>query len=71
MKLLVINLRKKTLDYANTAVTLACCTRKGMADFEKLPEKQVKQWELLHCHGITNNNVGISRTTYYRQKKWL
>ena len=64
IKLQVLNLRKEALDYANTAVTLACCTRKGMADFEKLPEKQVKEWELLHCHGITSKKkqeiVGIS-----------
>ena len=39
------------------------------AGFEKLCEKQVKHWELLHRHGITNNNVGISRATYYRLGK--
>ena len=75
IKLLVLNLRKETLDYANTAVTLACCTRKGIADFEKLCDEQFKEWELLYCHGITNKKklkiVGISRTTYYRRKKWL
>ncbi|MBQ2173951.1 MAG: hypothetical protein II453_02390 [Alphaproteobacteria bacterium] len=42
------------MDYANTAVTLACCSRKGRSDFTKLYDKQVKQWELLHCHGIIN-----------------
>ena len=38
---------------------------KNRSNFEKLCEKQVKQWELLHQHGITNKKkqeiVGISR----------
>ncbi|MBQ2173510.1 MAG: hypothetical protein II453_00060, partial [Alphaproteobacteria bacterium] len=75
IKLLVINLRKETLNYANTSTILAYCSRKGRSDFNKLYDKQVKQWELLHCHGITNKKkqelVGISRATYYRRKKWL
>ena len=48
---------------------------KSRTDFAKLCEKQVKQWELLHRHGISNKKkqglVGISRATYYRRKKWL
>ena len=53
------------MNYANTAVILACCARKVRSDFTKLCEKQVKQWELLHCHGISNKKkqefVSISR----------
>ncbi|MBQ3945440.1 MAG: hypothetical protein II670_07515 [Alphaproteobacteria bacterium] len=48
---------------------------KRRTDFEKLSEKQVKQRELLHCHGVLNKKkqelVGISRATYYRLGKWL
>ncbi|MBQ2174172.1 MAG: hypothetical protein II453_03530 [Alphaproteobacteria bacterium] len=52
------------MDYTNTSTILACCSREGSSDFTKLCEKQVKQWELLHCHGISNNKkqeiAGIS-----------
>ena len=48
---------------------------KSRTGFEKLCEEQVKQWELLHLHGIPNKKkqklVGISRATYYRRKRWL
>ena len=48
---------------------------KSKTDYEKLCEKQVKQWELFHRHGISNKKkqelVGISRATYYRRKSWL
>ena len=40
------------------------------SNFARRRRKQVKQWELLHRHGISNKKkqeiVGISRATYYR-----
>lgn len=51
------------------------CPEKIKSDYEKLCEKQVQQWELLHSKEISNKEkqeiVGISRATYYRKKLWL
>ena len=52
---------------------LLVATEGSSGNFEKFCDEQVKHWELLHCHGISNNKqqglVGISRATYYRWEK--
>ena len=52
---------------------LLVATEGSSGNFEKFCDEQVKHWELLHCHGISNNKqqglVGISRATYYRLGK--
>ena len=49
---------------------LLVATEGSSGNFEKFCDEQVEHWELLHRHGISNNNIGISRATYYRRKKW-
>ena len=48
---------------------LLVATEGSSGNFEKFCDEQVKHRELLHRHGISNNNVGISRATYYRLGK--
>ena len=58
------------MDYTNTQMCSFVVPEGSRSDFAELCEKQVKQWEVLHHHGISNK-TGLWALVKRRERNGL